>query len=223
MKPIYLLAAAASLFAMPAQAATNLVAIPGLFNTGTGAGNVALVGGNGITDPHYSIFSSTASGFAGHQAVTFKHAAYVANDADSRWISLNGTGGPGNNTTLYRLTFDLTGLIASTASISGIWGTDNIGAIFLNGVNTGVPTVSFSSLASFTLSSGFVSGLNTLDFQVQDLGPPGSLRVDSLAGTAQRASAAVPETATWAMMIVGFALVGGAMRRRKMATTVRYA
>lgn len=31
----------------------------------------------------------------------------------------------------------------------------------------------------------------------------------------------VPEPATWAMMIVGFGLVGGAMRRRK--TTVAFA
>jgi hypothetical protein len=37
--------------------------------------------------------------------------------------------------------------------------------------------------------------------------------------------AAVPEPASWAMMIGGFGLIGGAMRRRKsqIATTVRYA
>jgi hypothetical protein len=35
---------------------------------------------------------------------------------------------------------------------------------------------------------------------------------------------AVPETATWAMMISGFGLIGGAMRRqRKVKTTVRFA
>ena len=33
--------------------------------------------------------------------------------------------------------------------------------------------------------------------------------------------AAVPEPATWAMMIVGFGLVGGAMRRRKSLTATR--
>lgn len=34
---------------------------------------------------------------------------------------------------------------------------------------------------------------------------------------------AVPEPATWAMMLMGFGLVGGAMRRRKVSTTVSFA
>ena len=33
---------------------------------------------------------------------------------------------------------------------------------------------------------------------------------------------AVPEPPTWAMMVMGFALVGGAMRRRKVSTTVSF-
>lgn len=33
---------------------------------------------------------------------------------------------------------------------------------------------------------------------------------------------AVPEPATWAMMLLGFAVVGGAMRRRERQTRVRY-
>lgn len=37
------------------------------------------------------------------------------------------------------------------------------------------------------------------------------------------ATAAVPEPATWAMMIAGFGLVGAAMRRRSIRTTVSYA
>ena len=38
-----------------------------------------------------------------------------------------------------------------------------------------------------------------------------------------KATGAVPEPATWGMMIGGFALVGSAMRRRKTATTVSFA
>jgi hypothetical protein len=34
---------------------------------------------------------------------------------------------------------------------------------------------------------------------------------------------AVPEPATWAMMIVGFGIVGGSMRYRRRNTTVNFA
>lgn len=36
-------------------------------------------------------------------------------------------------------------------------------------------------------------------------------------------SAAVPEPETWAMMILGFGVVGGALRRRKVGTAIRLA
>jgi hypothetical protein len=34
--------------------------------------------------------------------------------------------------------------------------------------------------------------------------------------------AAVPEPATWALLILGFGLVGGALRRKERQTRVRY-
>jgi PEP-CTERM motif len=194
----------------PAMAAT----ITGLFNTGTDASNVALVGGNGVIDPHYQIVSSTSPGFAGQQAVTFQ-CCYAAEDGDSRWIALSGNGSPGSNTTVYRTTFDLTGFNAATANLSGRWGADNFGTIFLNGSNTGITVSNFSFLTAFNIASGFVSGINTLDFQIQDFGPPTAFRIDDLAGTADlMGGGGVPEPASWALMIAGFGLVGGAMRRR---------
>jgi PEP-CTERM motif len=208
--------ATGAMLASPADAAS----ISGLFNTGTDASNVALVGGNGLIDPHYQIVSSTSPGFAGQQAVTFQ-CCYAAEDADSRWIALSSNGSPGSNTTLYRTTFDLTGLNAATASLSGTWGADNLGTIFLNGSNTGITVSTFSFLTAFNIGSGFVSGINTLDFQIQDFGAPTAFRVDNLAGTADLAGmGAVPEPASWALMIAGFGLVGSAARRR---ATVRVA
>jgi hypothetical protein len=44
--------------------------------------------------------------------------------------------------------------------------------------------------------------------------------VGSLAGTVS--FAAVPEPATWALMILGFGLVGGVLRRKERETRVRY-
>jgi hypothetical protein len=205
--------AAATLAVAPANAAITIE----LYNTGTDAFGAALAG-NGLTDTHYQIVASSHAGYVGQQAVTYNNAAWAANDADSRWISLSGNGTPVNGTTTYRLTFDLTGLDASSATISGLWAVDNAGSIALNGVATGVSlsggaTSNYSALHAFTLSSGFVAGINTLDFTVLDLGVATGLRVDSLVGTAN----AVPEPASWAMMIGGFGLLGGALRRKQTA------
>jgi len=36
-------------------------------------------------------------------------------------------------------------------------------------------------------------------------------------------TAAVPEPATWGMMLIGFGMIGAVIRRRKALPTVRYA
>lgn len=52
---------------------------------------------------------------------------------------------------------------------------------------------------------------------------PGGVTFDNFSFTTS-ATAAVPEPATWAMTIVGFGAIGGALRRRiKIATRVRFA
>ena len=218
-------AVAATLIAAgPAQAAV----ITGLFNTGTDASNVALAGGNGVADPHYAILSSTSPGFAGGPAVTFSVPDYVANDENSRWISIAANGNPGLNTTVYRTTFNLSGFDIDTAQITGLWASDNNSEILLNGVATGwaLPAhgISFYFLHPFTLSSGFVEGINTLDFRVTDVGPPTALRVDSLAGTADLAppiTGGVPEPSNWALMILGVLAAGATLRRRRCALAAR--
>lgn len=210
-------AAIAVSIALPAHGQT----IPGLFNTGTNASNVALPGGDGVIDPHYVIVSSTSPGFAGNQAVTFFHPAYAPNDADSRWISLSSTGSPGSNTTTYRLTFDLTGFNPVTASISGSWGADNIATMLLNGAPTGnvlSNPSNFSSLTAFSILAGFNGGINTLDFVVTDQGAPTALRVDNLSGRAQAITGAIPEPSTWAMMLLGFGAIGLGFRKNRRAT-----
>lgn len=55
------------------------------------------------------------------------------------------------------------------------------------------------------------------------LGTPTGGQWDAQTASLAVGTAAVPEPATWAMMIAGFALTGAALRRRRAATTVRFA
>jgi hypothetical protein len=79
-----------------------------------------------------------------------------------------------------------------------------LGSIFNLGLNLASTPASLSIQFNRTGASAFSSAL--------------TLSVPPVGGNA------VPETATWAMMISGFGLIGGAMRRqRKVKTTVRFA
>jgi hypothetical protein len=217
MRRSTLTAATALTFAFIASPA-DAQAVPGLFSTGTDASNIALSGGDGVTDPNYVIITSTSPGFDGAQPVTYYTGAYTVDDANSRWISLSADGSPGSNTTDYRLTFDLTGFDPTSAVISGLWGADNTATMFLNGVATGntIPgPVGFRPLTAFTVNSGFVSGINFFDFFVTDLGPPTALRVDDLAFEGAPTNGAVPEPSTWAMIMLGFGAIGYKLRRSR--------
>lgn len=212
------LALAVALGASGAQAAT----LTDLFNSGVDGSNVALVGGQGVTDTHYQIVSSTTTpGLVGQQAVTYYNNAYVGEDADSRWLAATAIGGPVNDTTVFRLTFDLTGFNPATAMLSGTFGSDNSAQIFLNGVGTSNFSLGFGALTAFSLTSGFVSGLNTFDIALLNGLGPGAFRVDDFIGSADLAApGGVPEPATWAMMLMGFFGLGAALRtsRRRALT-----
>ena len=74
----------------------------------------------------------------------------------------------------YRTTFDLTGVDPAKFQLIGGWASDNVGLdIVLNGTSTGLQnTAQFPSLTAFTLTTGFVSGVNTLDFIVNNAPDP---------------------------------------------------
>jgi hypothetical protein len=189
--------------------------IPGLFNTGTDASGNALVGGNGVADPHYSVLSSTIGGVAtGVSAVTyFVPGAYLPEDANSRWISHSSTGTPGGGSTVFRLTFDLTGLDPDTAVIDGAFAADNEALIFLNGAPTSFAVTQFNFLVPFSITDGFVTGVNTLDFRVTDQGPPLGFRVDNLIGSADLAGGSTPVPAPGSLAMFGLAAAATCLRR----------
>jgi hypothetical protein len=111
--------------------------------------------------------------------------------ADSMWIGQDaaGSGDVGSPYT-FRLSFDLTGFDPASVRITGAWGVDNNGDITLNGqVPTGMGTFSLSGADmdnfnvehDFTITGGFVAGMNTLDIQVTNTGGPVQGRGDQCA------------------------------------------
>ncbi|MBL0122652.1 MAG: choice-of-anchor D domain-containing protein [Betaproteobacteria bacterium] len=84
----------------------------------------------------------------------------------------------------YRTLVDLTGFDPATAVIQGKWAVDNQGtAIRLNGTSIGATQPGYNPFQTFTINSGFIAGVNTLDFVTADQGCPNGLRVE-LSGTA---------------------------------------
>jgi hypothetical protein len=177
--------------------------IGSLYNTGVSDFHTVLPNGT-VGDPHYSLISvpgGTTQTLVRTSAGGFPIPPWIGDNALSAWIGPNNGSdldGPAGDYT-YRTTFDLTGLIPGTASISGQWTTDNLGIdILINGVSTGQfisSPESFRTFTPFTIQSGFVEGVNTIDFVVRnepfDGRNPTGLRVE-MTGSA----AIVPEPAS---------------------------
>ena len=204
------IAAAFLLAGPPSQAA----AITTLFNTGVDSGGVALT--NGAPEIHYS-FRSTPDGPNTARVETdvngYPSGFWMGDSTTSAWIGPVGnadlSGSPGDYD--YKISFGIFGLDPLSASIMGRWATDDNGIdILINGKSTHQVSGSFSVFSSFAITSGFVSGQNTLDFIVHNISGPTGLRVE-MSGTAD-ALGAVPEPATWAIMLLGFGALGVALR-----------
>jgi hypothetical protein len=189
----------------------HAASIAGLKNTGLGA--------SGTVDSNYSLSSAASTTPVITYDSQWPIGPWLANDSTSKWITPTGSQGESfdpssNGTYTYTLTFDLTGYNAASAMFSGRLAADNSVQVKLNNSVIGGGT-GFTDWTSFGASSGFVSGVNTLDFVVnnwaQNGGNPTGLRVEFGASSI----AAVPEPETYAMLLGGLAMVGALARRRK--------
>ncbi len=98
----------------------------------------------------------------------------------------------------------------------------------------GHPNDPFEPL-NLNFTSGFLNGLNTLTFIINNTteGIQGHVWDDNYPNDSGQLTyrfrgsvtftQAVPEPATWTMMIVGFGMAGGALRRRRAKVRVTYA
>lgn len=206
----------AVVLAGPAFAA---VKIAGLVNSGQVAGGGTVTIGvaqeaNWFLNSEVRPWNSVVNG-------SFPQGPWLADNATSRWMTPARNAGQSFDAAAdgfytYSLRFDLDGFVPATASFSGRFAADNqVAQIRLNGtVISQAGPGGFSGWTGFAASSGFISGFNTLDFVVRNLrqssGNPTGLRVEFV----DSRITAVPEPASWAMLIAGFGLVGAAARRR---------
>lgn len=192
------------------MSALTAAPITGLFNTGQST--------TGTADNYWTIVAPPGAG----QVVSPVEVPviWLPNTSASSWEWSSTTGLPAGTpsapvTYTFRHLFILdTSFIASTTLITGRWATDNVGTqILVNGNVFNQTSPGFDSWSAFSLNSGFVSGLNIIDFVVEDYGYKGGFRAEWLSAEADLTPVPAPEPITWVLM--GSALVAiGVFKRR---------
>jgi hypothetical protein len=203
------------LFTLPLLAQLVSAGSITLHNTGVNSSDALVAAGAPASFWTLSAEPAGASEALGSNPFRYHNPAYFADTATAAWVSpgSDGNAGAGGSYT-YDLVFDLTGLNPATAAISGIFGTDNDGSISLNG-NAAVATTTFAGFGSttaFSFTSGFLSGLNTIQVVVDNGGDPTAFFVQFNSGTADSGGGSVPEPTS--MVLICSGLAGLALIRR---------
>ncbi|MBJ7310806.1 PEPxxWA-CTERM sorting domain-containing protein [Rugamonas sp. CCM 8940] len=190
--------------------------IAGLYNTGAGS--------SFTTDDNYQlkVISGSTVLPGDHPYISGNgsiRGEWLPNSGASKWITPMPLGSASLDPDVigiysYTLRFNVSDAQLAGARFTGRMAADNLVSAYLNGHLIGTGT-GFSSWSNFAANSGFVSGINTVQFLVINEaggGNPSGLRAEFLSSIT-----AVPEPETYAMLLGGLALVGCAARRRKQA------
>lgn len=199
----------AGLLAMASAAHADV----GLYNTGVSASGSTL--SNKSLDTHYTVsyngVTNSAISFNSAQGYPFPY--WLGDNSTSSWISPTSDTRGGGGDYVYKTSFDLTGIDLSSAKIVGRYANDDpLTGMSINGNTLAVNGGSMGAWTDFTINSGFVSGVNTLEFTVFNSFGPTGLRVEY---TGNNFTAAVPEPEVLALALSGLAIVGMTARRRR--------
>ena len=194
-----LLAATVALSGLTAATAANAAVTINITEVGA---NVALTA-NGTFDTALSTpagtFATTVPGLSGAYAFASLGVAGQAN-----YYRVTGPTAFGPSSTVYTLT----GLTGLAVAVYGAQPNFQISTAYVsNSQLNSTGFVNNATLASLGLTAGvynYTIGGNTLTVNIGQ-------------------AAAVPEPATWGLMVLGFGMIGAAARSRKVKTTVAYA
>ena len=209
MKLKFIAATAALLMAGSAQAAvvtfTTPIAVPNNFD---GVYINFLTGATGITASSVPGWDfnpyATAAGLSFFWSATPTAGGGVASSTTGPYLNL----APG-------------AVVSSASTFAAVTATTATAAFQTTG--THVLGFRFYNEATSAVNYGYLTMTNTASTGFPATITGWSFENTGAAITVGGASAAVPEPATWGMMILGFGMIGAAARSRKVRTTVKFA
>ncbi len=145
--------------------------ISGLFSTGVDSTGALLA--QGLADPHYTVISGPQTGT---QYVPVPNPVWSARTSTSQWISPSATQSASlpAGTYQYRTTFTVTGPPSGLTITVNCSADDTISDVRLNGTSVATNIGAYNTWLNFTIGTGFVTGTNTLDFYLSNVGSSSS-------------------------------------------------
>lgn len=134
----------------------------------------------------------------------------------ARWISFAASASnPGGTPYFFRTSFNLTGYDPTTASLGFQCALDNVlNAVRLNGSNVSGATCPFGNLSAVqNINSGFIAGINTLEFEIRGDGTTDGFIYNTDSFSARVTAA--PEPSAVILLATGLGALGVIGRKRR--------